>query len=105
MGTVWTWDNNAYCRAGDGTTNQHSSATRVPGLSGVVAIGAGIFHCVALKSDWMAQGDVWAWGYNQSGQLGNGMSGSGVGSELSPVRVLGARSVAGAFYLMPGAPQ
>ena len=36
----------------------------LPGLSGVIAIAAGTYHTVALKSD----GTVVAWGLNASGQ-------------------------------------
>jgi uncharacterized repeat protein (TIGR01451 family) len=38
----------------------------VAGLAGVVAIGAGDIHSLAVRAD----GTVWAWGNNFSGQLG-----------------------------------
>ncbi|MBM2813220.1 MAG: hypothetical protein HW416_3979 [Chloroflexi bacterium] len=41
---------------------------RVPGLTGVVAVAAGEYHSLAVKSD----GSVWAWGDNYYGQLGDG---------------------------------
>jgi len=42
---------------------------QVPGLSGVVAVTAGMTHSLVLKSD----GTVWGWGANSfSGQLGDG---------------------------------
>ena len=53
---------------------------QVSGLSGVTAIAGGYFHTIALKSD----GTVWAWGFNENGELGNGTH---TGSNL-PVRVL-----------------
>jgi alpha-tubulin suppressor-like RCC1 family protein len=37
-------------------------------VDGITAIAAGGAHGLALKDD----GTVWAWGFNQSGQLGNG---------------------------------
>ena len=37
-------------------------------VSGIEAIAAGGAHGLALKDD----GAVWAWGSNQTGQLGNG---------------------------------
>jgi alpha-tubulin suppressor-like RCC1 family protein len=37
----------------------------------IVAISAGSWHALALKSD----GSLWAWGFNDYGQLGNGTSG------------------------------
>ena len=40
----------------------------VSGLTNVTAIAAGENHSLALKSD----GTVWAWGQNNSGQLGDG---------------------------------
>ncbi|MEJ0044958.1 MAG: hypothetical protein WDN04_01495 [Rhodospirillales bacterium] len=40
---------------------------KVSNLTNVVAIAAGFFHSLAIKSD----GSVWAWGLNSTGQLGN----------------------------------
>jgi alpha-tubulin suppressor-like RCC1 family protein len=43
----------------------------VNGLTKIVAVAGGIGgHILVLKSD----GTVWAWGYNQEGELGNGTS-------------------------------
>ena len=41
---------------------------QVPGLTGVVAVAAGYYHSLAVKTD----GTVWAWGDNDYGQLGDG---------------------------------
>src|SRR5438874_1411793 len=47
-----------------------------------IAIASGTFHLVTLKSD----GTVWAWGRNDSGQVGNNSS-TGL-PETRPVQVL-----------------
>jgi alpha-tubulin suppressor-like RCC1 family protein len=51
----------------------------VTGLSGVTALAAGAVHTVSVKSD----GTVQAWGYNGSGQLGDGTT----DNRTTPVQV------------------
>jgi uncharacterized delta-60 repeat protein len=82
-GTVVAWGYNLEGELGDGTTTDRLSPVAVSGLTGVVAVSSskGGFHSVALKSD----GTMRAWGYNLSGQLGDGTT----TQRLSPVSVLG----------------
>ncbi len=86
-GTVWAWGWNAYGQLGNGTTS--TTETTIPNqvsrLSGMVAIAAGYYHSVALKSD----GTVWAWGRNDQGQLGDS---SGT-DQYTPVEVSGLTDV------------
>ena len=91
-GTVWAWGENNFGQLGNGTTTQ--GATSAPGqvlsLSGVASVAAGDYHSLALTTS----GTVWAWGYNASGQLGNGTT----TSSSVPVQVsnlTGAVAVAG----------
>jgi len=72
-GTVWAWGRGQYGQLGDGnfyTSGNEGVATpiRVNGLSAMVAVAAGGYHSMALKSD----GTVWAWGDGEYGQLGDG---------------------------------
>jgi alpha-tubulin suppressor-like RCC1 family protein len=71
-GTVLAWGNNESGELGDGKAPVDSSIpVPVKGLgpdSGVVAISAGAAFALALKSD----GTVFAWGNNESGELGDG---------------------------------
>ena len=76
-GAVSCWGDNAYGQLGDGTTVNKPSPTAVTGLITLVdivtgvkvaAISAGVYHTCALKSN----GVVRCWGYNGSGQLGDG---------------------------------
>ncbi|MBQ8300663.1 MAG: hypothetical protein IJX57_01675, partial [Clostridia bacterium] len=73
-GTVWAWGYNANGELGNGASANIYSPIRVTGgetgeeyLSGIVEIAAGSNHNLALRKD----GTVWAWGYNNYGQLGN----------------------------------
>ncbi|MCL2786445.1 MAG: hypothetical protein FWD81_04410, partial [Methanomassiliicoccaceae archaeon] len=72
-GTVWAWGRNGYGQLGDGTNAGKNRPVRVEvasgvPLTGVTAISAGDFYSLALTDD----GRVWAWGYNNSSQLGDG---------------------------------
>jgi alpha-tubulin suppressor-like RCC1 family protein len=51
----------------------------------VVAVAAGFWHSLALKSD----GTVWAWGGNTSGQVGDGT----ISIRLSPIQVQGLTGI------------
>ena len=64
-----SWGYNSYGDLGDGTTAARYLPGPVSGLtSGVVQVAAGIRDGLAITSG----GIVWAWGSNESGQLGNG---------------------------------
>jgi alpha-tubulin suppressor-like RCC1 family protein len=72
-GSVWSWGNNGNGQLGDGTTQGRTSPVRVSGISTpmgykVVSVAAGGAHSMALNE----LGDLWAWGSNQDGQLGDG---------------------------------
>jgi alpha-tubulin suppressor-like RCC1 family protein len=95
-GTVWGWGENRDGELGNGTpgksvvgpggvpdpiniSDQQTRPVQVlvgPGrpLTHVKAIAAGGAHSLALRSD----GTVWSWGYNGSGQLGDGQFYEGV---------------------------
>jgi alpha-tubulin suppressor-like RCC1 family protein len=72
-GTVWAWGANGDGQLGDNTYTYRYSPVQVKGpegvgwLTDVVGIACGGSHTVAVKTD----GTVWAWGYNNTGQLGD----------------------------------
>ncbi|TES92200.1 MAG: hypothetical protein E3J87_05945 [Candidatus Cloacimonadota bacterium] len=67
-GTVWGWGNNSYGQLGEDKGCGNMSTTPCSTwISDVIAIDAGAYHSIALKSD----GTVWSWGYNAFGQMGN----------------------------------
>ncbi|KAK0066591.1 RCC1 and BTB domain-containing protein 1 [Biomphalaria pfeifferi] len=72
-GEVYSWGHNGYCQLGNGS----SSPGFIPGLvttnvinRKVVKIACGSHHTMALLSD----GEVYAWGQNNCGQVGTGSS-------------------------------
>ena len=86
-GTLLAWGYNLEGQLGDGTNTSRSTpvyvkSTSGTNLTGVKAIAAGAHHTLALKND----GTVWAWGYNDNGQLGDGTT----TNRLVPVQVKGA---------------
>ncbi len=87
-GAVSTWGSNTFGQLGDGTKLARSTPQSI-GIAGkrVIAIAAGAFHSLALCED----GKVYAWGYNNHGQLGNGST----NNSLSPVPVAAGGVLAG----------
>jgi Regulator of chromosome condensation (RCC1) repeat len=88
-GTVWCWGANDAGQLGDGTRDGEAceggvpcrpAPTQVVGLDDVVEVQAGGRHTCARRAD----GGVWCWGANDTGQLGKGAEGEG---SASPTRV------------------
>ncbi len=68
-GLVYAWGLNRYGQLGDGSNvDSPDNLVLVKGLKDIVALGAGSYHSLATTKT----GNVWAWGWNGSGQLGNG---------------------------------
>ena len=88
-GAVWTWGDGAKGATGLGSTADRSVPTLVTGVATgtttVTNISAGHYHTLALLSD----GTVRSWGYNKTGQLGDGTT----ARRLAPVTVTGLSNV------------
>lgn len=86
-GTVWTIGGNGAGQIGDGTTTSRSTWTKVPGLSGVKQLAAGLVHFYALLTDKTVVG----WGQNQNKEMGSTPTTDFV---ATPVRIAGLANVA-----------
>jgi alpha-tubulin suppressor-like RCC1 family protein len=70
-GTVWALGGNDFGQLGLGSFGGEAhEPAMIKGLDGIIAVLAGGNHSVALRND----GTVWTWGFNGSGQLGDGTS-------------------------------
>jgi alpha-tubulin suppressor-like RCC1 family protein len=83
-GTVWTWGSNSNGQLGNGTTTDSNIPVPVPGLANILTIAAGNAFTVAVRNDTL-NSSVWAWGYNNVGQIGDGAT----ADVWSPVEVSG----------------
>ena len=89
-GSTWGWGANTSGQGGNGTTSSWiTTPTQVIApsgqagyLQGIAAVAAGANHSLALGNN----GEVWAWGCNSAGQLGN--ADSTLTSQSVPVQVL-----------------
>jgi alpha-tubulin suppressor-like RCC1 family protein len=90
-GSVFCWGANSYGQLGDFSQEMSPLPVSVPRLGGdISAITAGTYHTCALTST----GDVWCWGNNEVGQLGNNTL-----IRTSPVQVM---QVGEAGFRSPG---
>lgn len=81
-GTIWSWGTNANGPVGDNTTVSKSSPVSVVGgFTDWTRITAGAGTSVAVRNN----GTLWAWGYNNKGQLGDNTT----VNKSSPVSVIG----------------
>lgn len=79
-GAVLCWGDNGFGQLGDGTRTARRTPTPVSGLSsGVVAIAAGGLHTCAVTG----VGDLFCWGENSSGQVGD----NSTNFRVTPTRV------------------
>ena len=70
-GHLWTWGLNKFGQLGNGTSgvnNKSTAPVEIKSDSTFTGIAAGAHHSLALDSE----GHLWAWGYNNDGQLGDG---------------------------------
>ncbi|KAG9348412.1 hypothetical protein JZ751_002147 [Albula glossodonta] len=70
-GEVYAWGHNGYSQLGNGTTNHGLTPTQVSTNllnKKVTEVACGSHHTIARTTD----GEVYAWGYNNSGQVGSG---------------------------------
>jgi alpha-tubulin suppressor-like RCC1 family protein len=79
-GNVYAWGDNSFGELGDGTSTDHSTPELIALPAGVTAtaVSAGELFSLAIGS-----GNIYAWGINSSGQLGDGTT----TSQLSPERI------------------
>ncbi len=100
-GVVFAWGANTHGELGNGTTTSISTPVAITAPTGVqfTAIAAGTGHSLALGTD----GQVYAWGFNASGQLGNGLNSDSLtpilaslpaGTTISSIAAGGSHSLA-----------
>ena len=109
-GTVWAWGRNDGGQLGNSNTKNQLLPVQVKGgasgseyLTDVVQVTAGNWHSMALK----ANGTVYAWGWGQYGQLGNGYTTNSDDSDRysyekiysAPVQVLNGAQTSETGYL------
>lgn len=76
----WGSNNQGQLGIGSATPAFRTAPGPIPALSGLFTFAVGANHVLALRTD----GTLWAWGGNDSGQVGNGVTGSPV---LAPVQL------------------
>lgn len=79
-GALQSWGDNYFGTLGRGSFGGYTkSPAPIPSSTSTVSVAAGGYHTLQLRSD----GSVWAWGWNEAGQLGEGT----VTNRSTPTRV------------------
>ncbi|NLG46001.1 protein kinase [Gordonia sp. (in: high G+C Gram-positive bacteria)] len=87
--SLYCWGNNSSSQIGDGGTTTQQTPIKVPGLTGVTAVSIGNY--LSKNEEYptttcaIASGDVYCWGRNHYGQIGDGST----EDRSSPVKVPG----------------
>jgi alpha-tubulin suppressor-like RCC1 family protein len=80
-GTLWSWGSNAYGNIGDNTNVSKSSPVQtITRGTNWKQVSLNRSHTTAIKAD----GTLWAWGWNDNGQLGDNT----VTSRSSPIQTI-----------------
>lgn len=106
-GRAWCWGLDGYGQIGDGEVANGSDprtfAVRVRLGDGLLrdatSVGSGKGHSCAARED----GSAWCWGWDTSGQLGDGTNGDTDGLRLLPVRAHQANSPLATVRAVAGA--
>ncbi|MDP1746079.1 MAG: regulator, partial [Bacteroidota bacterium] len=87
--SMMSWGDNLGGQLGIGLYSSIGKKSPVPinSLTGITAIAAGEYNCIALKNN----GTVWTWGRNNFGQLGNGTNASYISGV--PIQISGLTDV------------
>ena len=72
-GTLWCWGDNAQGQLGDNTLVDSHEPVQVGSDGGWATVSGGLYHTCALQEDaGMSNWELFCWGYNAFGQLGDG---------------------------------
>jgi alpha-tubulin suppressor-like RCC1 family protein len=98
-GVVYAWGENLLGQLGLGDVDGRFSPVAVPLAGPAIAIAAGSAHSLAVTS---GDGQVWTWGWNVFGGLGNGGQGRPDEAFPNPTKAIGVTGVdqvsGGAFH-------
>ncbi len=71
VGTMYTFGGNSFGQLGDGTTAPYITTPTLVEITNetIIGVSAGSYHCMAIGST----GNLYTWGNNEFGQIGNGL--------------------------------
>ncbi|MGA3008604.1 MAG: glycosyl hydrolase family 28-related protein, partial [Opitutaceae bacterium] len=86
-GTLWSWGDDSFGNFGNGasTSGNQSTPVRMNALHDITTVSAGFNSCLAVDG----HGQVWGWGDNSYGQLGDGTA----AFHLAPDQIFGPTGV------------